>query len=320
MKAITTFLFLFGTCIPIFLFSFRAYGSGIEKIWFSSFGAEKTVDRKEPGFRILGLESGCYPERQSFRIPDNLKVKLYLQAPDSSFKKAKIEDKNGRSVLFFNTPLKGIYNIVLLLESVKGNIRDVRVIKEEVNGLYPERELEGSEGKALLKPRLTAEVPFELIRERIGRETDRMEPFQSGDLVTFRAYFNGKPRKDVPITLTTREGWHKILITKEDGAATFQLVRDNYKDKLDEQYPREFLAEATLSVPEEGEFPGQKFTHTKYHLTWRFDHKPSELAYKSGLRFFYGFNLVLLLLVSGIFIYRLLTRRRYREERFNEWA
>jgi hypothetical protein len=306
--------------ISIFLFSFNAYGSGIEKIWFSPFGTEKAADRKEPGTRILGLERGCYPERQSFRIPDDLKVKVCLQGPDGSFKEAKIEDKNGRTALFFNTTLKGIYNIVLLLERVKGNIRDVRVIKEEVNGLYPEKELEALEGKVLLKPRLTADVPFELIRERTDQETDRLETFRSGDLVTFRAYFNGKPQKDVPITLTTREGWHKILITKEDGAATFQLVRDNYKDELDEHYPREFLAEATLSVPEEGEFPGQKFTHTKYHLTWRFDHKPSELAYKSGLRFFYGFNLVLLLLVSGIFIYRLLTRRRYREERFNEWA
>ena|GEM_PF-3143041 len=320
MKAIKTLLFLFGIGIFIFLFSFRAYGSGIEKIWFSPFGAEKTVDRKEPGFRILGLESGCYPERQPFRIPDDLKVKLYLQGPDGSFKEAKIENKNGRSVLFFNTPLKGIYNILLLLESVKENIRYVRVIKKEVNGLYPEKKLEGLEANALLKPRLTADVPFELIRERTDRETDRLETLQSGDLVTFRAYFNDKPQKDVLITVTTREGWHKTLITKEDGAATFQLVRDNYKDELDEQYPREFLAEAKFSVPEKGEFPGQKFTRTQYHFTWRFNHKPSELAYKSGLGFFYGFNLVLLLLVSGIFIYRLVTCRRYREERFNEWA
>ena len=292
----------------IILFISTASASDIEDVWLDGRG----YNWCKLFLADLPLKTGHYPNKRPVNDLNGYHVKVFIHTPHGDIKKACFIEKNGALSLSFPTPTKGVYIAFFVAERVIDKIREIHISKQEINGdqFWYGKSWAGLDRKTLTIPRLTREVPFDLIRERIRRmeiANTNIWPTGEGDFTTFRAYFRGNPQEGAPVTLTTREGWSKTAITDADGQASLQLIRDDYKRKFSRLTRSEVMVKTSLLTSKEGETADGPYTQTHYRMIWPMESTPSYLEWSSRINALYLFLLILSMVGGGIFLYRFLT-------------
>ncbi|MDD3448782.1 MAG: hypothetical protein PHF72_07090 [Gammaproteobacteria bacterium] len=310
-----------------------ALAAATEPLWFSDLPptaewTEKTlrahgglVERGRGGVSVkrLWLRAGDDPAHASYLpMPAG---EVVAEGPEREPVAPKPFSAEAGGGIRFEMPEEGFYNAYLLSREVRDGTLETRVVKAEVlmhscaNG-HDRRFTEGR-----MPPRVTAGVPFELVRERKPDE-DFHSRAASGEPIAFLALNQGEPVAGAEVRLISNTGWGKTVITGPDGRAEFRMVRDYFTDwpEFDKRRRQDYLVLAEYRRPLEGELDGRPYAQAHYSATLAGTYYPAEPEYQSYL---YGLGVMLLaatLSVGGVYHYRLRQRRPERRETFDEKA
>ncbi len=159
-------------------------------------------------------------------------------------------------------------------------------------------------------------MPLDLVRERIPDET-----FYTRLVLTVRAH--GAPTPDVPVTLTTQQGWRKTVISGPDGRATFTLIREDFPSWTS-AFRRSswsaWLASAERIEAAPGSLGGRPIHAPASTPAWPGRTYPAASDYRSlaiGLGIVTAMTLVG---GAGVFLYRERRAHPFREDRFDDRA
>ncbi|TWI74178.1 hypothetical protein LZ24_01118 [Desulfobotulus alkaliphilus] len=155
-----------------------------------------------------------------------------------------------------------------------------------------------------------------------GNNFARIHRKYTGDTLPLRIRLGGMPVPDLPVTLTTAEGWQQTLHTDEAGQVKFILIKERFHDKGVNKAPITFYARAELDSrsekhleiiksvrPDAGDNPpaGTEILRTSLALTVH----PTPLDWESRAAGFYTLILTGLVIGLGTAI-----RRRKRRGRW----
>ncbi|RCX31172.1 hypothetical protein [Thioalbus denitrificans] len=322
-----------GALLLVPLLLMPALAAATEPLWFSDLPptaewAGKTrrahgglVERGRGGVtaKRLWLRAGDDPARAAYVPVPAGAVVAEGPGPDPVTPKPFGADAGGG--IRFEMPEEGFYNAYLLSREVRDGTLEARVVKAEVlmhscaNG-HDRRFTE-----ARMPPRITAGVPFELIRERRPDE-DFHSRAVSGEAIAFLALRQGEPVAGAEVRLVSNTGWSKTVTTGADGRAEFRMVRDYYTDwsEFDKRRRQDYLVLAEYRQPQAGELDGRAYTQVHYSASLAGTYYPAGREYQSYL---YGLGVMLFaasLSVGGVYHYRLRQRRPERREAFDEKA
>ncbi|TYT76041.1 DUF4198 domain-containing protein [Desulfobotulus mexicanus] len=85
-----------------------------------------------------------------------------------------------------------------------------------------------------------------------GKNFARVHRKYTGDTLPLRIRLGGIPVPDLPVTLTTAEGWQQTLNTDEAGLVTFVLIKERFHGKGVNKAPITFYARTELNSDYEG--------------------------------------------------------------------
>ena len=171
-----------------------------------------------------------------------------------------------------------------------------------------------------MPPSSLDDIPLELIRERIPGE-DFHTNISSGDNVTYRVSYMGKPAVNADVKFITRKGWINSAKTGSNGNVTYALIRDTYPSawsRFQKRKSGESITVADYTVEEKGVHKGLPFKRIRYISTLPGRYYPSKQEYTS---YVYGLILLTFTLTfssAGIYIHRKRREKPYREEPFAE--
>jgi hypothetical protein len=220
----------------------------------------------------------------------------------------------------FSMPKEGFYDAYLVQRRVDGDVLTAAITKAEVLKHSCANGHDRRTTVALMSPRTSNAVPFELVRERLHNE-DFHTHIASGDRLGFRVYRDGEPAAGATVRLTTEKGWSKSAVSDADGRVSFQLIADYFPGwkHFDEDRRERFVAQASYTASAQGSYQGHAYRTVRYVTTLPGSYYPARTAYLSYL---YGLLVVLFaaaLSVAGVFLYRLKRTRAVRE-RYDEKA
>ncbi len=173
-----------------------------------------------------------------------------------------------------------------------------------------------------LAHRFWDEAPLEIVCDELWNGNFHVET-ESGSALSCRTLSYGVPLSNVAVRVTTEQGWVKRLLSDEQGAFRFELIRDYYPQKwsdFNRARASGFLITAEHTLAKAGEWEGGRYDSTTMQasLPWQFT--PSKQDYAS-----YGYGLTfgaisLVVPAVGIYFYRERRKKPYREIVFDEKA
>ncbi len=227
------------------------------------------------------------------------------------------DDQHGMYHLTVPMPKEGFYNAYVQHQWVNEGLREVKVAKAE---FLKHSCREGHDDvRSKMPPRADAEVPLELIRERLpGEDFHTNQGF--GDTIQFLLRYRGEPVQGAAVTMITQHGWRNTVTTDSEGRASFMLIRDYYPPwhEFNRRHSQSYLVKASHTVAEAGELDGAAYAKTRYTASFTGSYYPSTRDYTS---YAYGLGIGLFaftLTGGGIFFYRRRRRQPYREVQFDE--
>lgn len=282
----------------------RSHGGPVER-------GERGVTRKR-----LWLRSGEQLTEAEYVAPvEGLTAQLIDPHKEDARLQQPVEGE--RSQLLFDMPDEGFYNAYQTRRLVEDGTLEIITAKAEV---LKHSCREGHDHvKELMPPNHLANIPLEIVRERLPKEN-----FHGwvafGDDITFLVLAQGEPVSGAEVTLHTRSGWRNTSVTDEQGHASFTIIRDYFPDweLFRSRYRQEFLAVATLEREEQGSYGGEDYSSSKLIATLPGHYYPSSRDYES---YGYGLSFGLFgLTFSGlsIYLYRRRRVRPYKEVRFDD--
>jgi hypothetical protein len=228
--------------------------------------------------------------------------------------RAEASAKRGSAVISVATANPGLYTLYYAEEGVAEGVRCTNSAKYElVYGRHGDKvELNRSNRTAL---------PFEIVRLK-GEEEGLFSRFFSGDTLTFRTMYAGRPQPGVTLTLTTDGGWSKRVVSDANGTASFTLIKEYFPEwhTFEKRHENRFVVTASWTRETSGELGDQPYDRHRYVTTYPGRFFPEPSSYKS-----YGYALLFgtaALLLTGIFVYIYRRRREkpFTEVRFDEKA
>lgn len=268
---------------------------------------------------IQWLRKGTGPEEAAYiQIHKNEAVEFYLFSPSNKQVDNKLITKGDKSFFSYASKEEGYYNAYLIQKEVKGDTLYITIAKSELlnhscrNGHKLVRGIVG--------PHIYPEIiPAEIKRKRIFTE-DLHYFATSGDKVEYQFLVNGKPVEEASLTLVTQKNWSKTLKTNKEGNSTFRIIQD-YFSKWQELNNREiynYLLYGEITLPTQGNYEGKAYSYTHYTTSLSDGYRPAKTMYMSMFWAFAVFIVTIIILVSGIFIYRFKRQRIYKEIKLDE--
>ncbi len=221
------------------------------------------------------------------------------------------------STIRFHAPLQGHHWIFYQHRELRGDTLHISLAKYRFYNKYGEVE------KSLLK-----EVRGRTIDSKYGRPPVKDAPFEivlqkpiqehhiscctySGDIVRLKVFLEQSPLQDVQIKVITSNGWSAEIHPDSDGVASFEIPRDKYFDITKDKYHKEYLLiQADYTIDVSGDFQGQPYRRIHYRMTRPLHFSPSPLEWAAKMPAFLLVFAVILIAGFGIFLYRLMIKRR----------
>lgn len=289
-----------------------------EVMWLEERATEKAVDGdtglEEHGYKELLAKVGDYPkETHSTAEADMGDAKVYIYGPDNT----PLDGMLAGERIKFSARQKGSHRVFVIKEAFENNVLDVVIAKAKVYNSKGDllasvkKEIRGKTIDSHHSDHPAKDIPFEVIMEKTEKKHRNCCGLYSGDMVTFKTYYKGKPLSGGILRVTTERGWSKTLVTSADGSASLELIRDSYSDEtLEEGRKRKegLLVEASYTMNESGTFKGKTYDRIRYTTTFPLSFYPSPLEYSAKLPGFLSSIGVMLACGLGIFYYR--TRKK----------
>jgi hypothetical protein len=227
---------------------------------------------------------------------------------------ANVSVKRGSAVISVATGNPGRYTVYYGEQGVADGVRCTNSAKYEL--------IHGRHGdKVELNRANKTALPFEIVRLK-DEEEGLFSRFVSGDTLTFKTMYAGRPQSGVTVTLTTGEGWSRRVVSDANGTASFTLIKEYFPawNEFDKRHEGRFVVTAAWTREIPGEFGDQPYDRHRYVTTYPGRFFPEPSSYKS-----YGYALLFgtaALLLTGIFVYIYRRRREkpFAEVRFDEKA
>lgn len=282
-------------------------------------GGPVEMGRRGVFMKRLWIKAGGDPANAAYAQPPG-DGELTIYGPGGTVVRPKPFTVGEGGGFTFSMPKEGFYDAYLVRRRVDGDVLTATITKAEVLKHSCANGHDRRTTVALMSPRTSADIPFEIVRERLHNE-DFHTHLVSGDDIGFRVYRDGKPAAGVTVRLTTQKGWSKSAVSDADGQVSFQLVADYFPDwkHFDEDRRERFVARASYTALAQGTYQGHSYRTVRYVTTLPGSYYPARTAYRSYL---YGLFVVLFaaaLSVGGVFLYRL-KRTKTTRERFDEKA
>ncbi len=154
-------------------------------------------------------------------------------------------------------------------------------------------------------------APFEIVLQKPIQEHHISCCIYSGDIVRLKVFLNQNPIHNASVKVITSSGWSTTLQPDSDGMASFEIPRDRYVDITKDRYHREYmLIQADYTADATGDFQGRPYRHIHYRMTQPIYFGPSPLEWAAKMPAFLLAFSVLLVSGFGIFLYRLLIKKR----------
>ena len=155
------------------------------------------------------------------------------------------------------------------------------------------------------------EVPFEIVLQKPIQEHHISCCMYSGDIVRLKVFLKQNPIQNAPVKVITSTGWSADLHIGPDDIASFEIPRNKYVDITKDRYHREYmLIQADYTVNTAGSFQGRPYRHIHYRMTQPVYFGPSPLEWAAKMPAFLLVFAVILISGFGIFLYRLLIKKR----------
>ncbi len=220
----------------------------------------------------------------------------------------------GYADITFKMKHEGYYNLFMIDKRVEDGLLQETVLKNE--SLNHSCRAGHDHVKELVPPLYFEEVPFDIIRERLPRESFHLR-LGSGDMITYKVMLNGKPVSGAAVTMSTQKGWAKTLKTDAEGRASFEMIRDYYPPwhEFNKRNMETFLIIAEYDSDESGVYQGKRYDGIHYKATTAGNYYPSARDYKS---YIYGLLIGLFGLTAAIFFIYFHRKKRagqYQEKR-----
>lgn len=284
-------------------------------------GGSVEVGRGGLFMKRLWTRVGEVPSEESGLAPPNAAGgrKLTLLHPDGTI--TDVEPFSGPQGFgfLFPMPKEGFYNAYLVEKAVDGDTLYTSVVKAEA---LKHNCGEGHNHVAgLMAPNTLQGVPLDIIRERLPKE-DFHTNIMSGDRVSFRVLYKGRPATGAEVKMVTAKGWTKTLKADAEGKVSYEMIRDYYPPwtAFNKRQKENFLVLAAYSVDEAGTLNDKPYSKARYVGTLPGVYYPSKQEYTSYL---YGLLLGLFAFTAtgvGVYVHRTRRSKSRREERFNEKA
>lgn len=212
----------------------------------------------------------------------------------------------------------GNYSIYAVAATVRGRTLDLQIAKMQTarGGLREERAPDPAERPPLFDPTQA----LELVRERAADERfyTRLSP---GDEAVFTVRSFGAPAPGVAVTLASQAGWRRTEIADAGGTVRFQLPRDDFAPRSEVRRSNwsTYLVSAERTFAQAGEREGAIYDNVRVRTTLAGRYYPSPLEYRSQALGLGIVAAVVVLVCTGVFLFRHLRARAFREVRFHEW-
>lgn len=296
-------------------------------LWFCSASANTSIwlSQEEP-------KSGCCPKSDS---PDNTFYIVNGDYPNGAVytssaaaageATAYAVDPNGKvhtatidgSTVRFRAPLQGHHWMFYQHRELRDDTLHVSLAKYRFYNKYGEveksllKEVRGRTIDSKYDRPPVKDVPFEIVLQRPIQEHHISCCIYSGDIVRLRVFLKQSPLQDVPIKVITGTGWSAEIRPEPDGIASFEIPRDKYVDISKDRYHKEYLLiQADYTTDSSGSFQGQPYQYIHYRMTQPIYFGPSPLEWAAKMPAFLVVFAVILVSGFGIFLYRLVIKKR----------
>ncbi len=213
---------------------------------------------------------------------------------------------------------EGFYNGYLVMKELSNDTLHIRVAKAEM--LNHQCRNGHKDVQSLLPPKTyTESIPVEVVRNRT-----RFEDFHyfvsSGDEVHFSVFVEGDPVQNVRVQLITETGWVNTGKTDSAGSITFQFIQDYFSswEELDTRKEYTYILFADKTLERQGNYKGKSYRFVHYQCSLSDAYRPSVTMYTSKVWAMILFVGVVILASAGVFLYRLKTRRLFKNIVFDE--
>ncbi len=277
--------------------------------------ASKSGDRQGMGHMMGGGEGGGRPSIPSKKVwlaygKDVMtkkclgEIKGELQAYDTKRenKNVAVSDKRGCNEISFEIPTSGYYNLYYTQSDTKEDTTYVNIAKYEfLSGRHGSSDKYSDAVKEFFSP---STQPLDLVRIKDETENSFFYRHKTGELLRFKALYQGEPLAGAEVVVQIGEGWQKRMRTSKDGIAEFHIIKDYFPEwsEFDKRHKEDFLV--VLKYEENA---------TKYALTYFDSFYPAEEEYASySVALWMG---LLSIFAAGtiIYIYRNRRVRPYKE-------
>jgi len=241
-------------------------------------------------------------------------VTAYVRRPDGSVIEPELRLGVNPSLSFptpfGDGPVHGANNVYVVEEGVDDSVFVVRAAKWITMHHSCGWGHDGKFDQTLIHPQTLAAIPFEIVVDDLW-DPNFHARVTSGNQLRISVLSYGKPVAGARVTLTTDQGWSKMVKTDQDGMASVQLIRDYYPSSwtmFDRTHRGQFLVTARYDADQKGIYKGKPYVHMSYVATLPWKYSPSERDYSS-----YSYGLLigtLAMTVSGIGIYAYRERRK----------
>ncbi len=270
-------------------------------------------------YKNLWLRHGNQPQESNYLVGGTHFSPLMLLDTKGQLIELKIERDKMHGMLNVNFPMpdEGFYNVYINHQWLNKGQRLFLIAKAEV---LKHSCREGHDNvQEKMPPRHNSKVPLEIVRERLTKENFHTL-LGHGDTVSFIVMRNGKPQPGAEVTLTTAQGWSKMVTSDDSGRVSYEMIRDYYPKwhEFNKRNPQPYIVSAEYKAPVSGFLEGEYYNNTLYRSSYSGNYYPSPRDYES---YAYGLSFGLFAIVfSGlaIYLYRRRRNRPYREVSFNE--
>ena len=268
---------------------------------------------------IQWLRKGTSPEESAYiSISEEDEVEFYLFSPSKKQIEGKLISKKGKSFFSYVSKEEGYYNGYLIQKEITRDTLNISIAKSELlnhscrNGHKLVRGIVGPH----LYPNI---IPAEIKRKR--EFTEDLHYFAtSSDKVEYQFLVNGEPVEGANLTLVTQKNWNKTLTTDKEGNSTFQFIQDYFSSwqELNNREIYNYLIYSEVTLPEKGNYKGSEYSYIHYTTSLSDGYRPAKTMYMSMFWALVLFILTVVVIVSGVFIYRLRRFKVHKEIKLDE--